>query len=141
MTFKHKKPQRTTTEPPSERNLPAVSANISQLTIDRYMQRGRRLRSEAFLRFAIGGGRVALALARRLVARNRRWRAVRRTERALRGLSPQILRDIGIEGHQIPAIARGVDAKRRVAPRSSAQVQSLHPKAALFEGCCVDEAA
>ena len=141
MAFKHKEPQWTSTAAPSERNLLAASANISPLTTDRYMQRGRRLRSAAYLSFVIGVGRVARALATRLLELNRRWRAVRHTERALRGLSPQILRDIGIDGHQIPAIARGIDTKRLDAPRSRAHVQLLHPKASRAEDCYRDEAA
>jgi uncharacterized protein YjiS (DUF1127 family) len=108
---------------------------------DHYIARGRRLRSEAIRRFVIGVAGGLLALARRLVDLQRHWREVRHTERALRTLSPRMLRDIGIEGQDISAIARGVDSKRLVESRKRAQVQSLHPETLPVEDCRLDEAA
>jgi uncharacterized protein YjiS (DUF1127 family) len=108
---------------------------------DHYIARGRRLRSEAIHRFAIGVAGGLLALAKRLVDLQRHWREVRHTERALRSLSPRMLRDIGIEGQDISAIARGVDSRRLVESRKRAQVQSLHTGTLPVEDCRLDEAA
>ena len=108
---------------------------------DHYIARGRRLRSEAIRRFAIGVSGGVLALVKRVVDVQRHWREVRHTEWALRSLSARMLRDIGIEGHEISAIARGVDSKRLVESRKRAQVQSLHAETLPAEDCRLDEAA
>ena len=126
-------------QPADARNLIIASVDLSAHTVDRHVARGRRLRSEALHRFARGAGRGAIALATRLNSWYRRWRDVRCAERELRKLSPQTLRDIGIEGHQIPAIARGISDARGNEARDA--VQMLLVETTKVENWRWDEAA
>ncbi|MFT5176919.1 MAG: hypothetical protein ACI8W7_005119, partial [Gammaproteobacteria bacterium] len=98
-------------ESESELNLLTAAANLSPLTVRARIQRGRRLRAVAMRDFGVRVGRTTADLVTATLRTLRQWHEVRRSERVLRGLDPHILRDIGIDGHQIPAIARGLASR------------------------------
>lgn len=92
--------------PSLQSNLLAAGQSVSPQVVDRAMARGRRLRSEALLHLltALVRGICQLLQHARRVYRCRR--DARRSEQALRALGGQLRRDIGIDGHQIPVLAR-----------------------------------
>ena len=124
-----------------EFNSRSTGAGISARTVDLATRRGRVLHAEALYRFAAGTAHLALVLLRRLRDSYQRRREVHHTEQVLRSLSSQTLRDIAIEGHQIPAIARGIDAVHLPVPDNLAPLRRLYSAAAPVGNCCLDEAA
>jgi uncharacterized protein YjiS (DUF1127 family) len=71
-----------------------------------------------------------------------RWHDVRRTEQTLRGLDPQILRDIGIDGHQVPAIVREQTINTRTVVATNSAALRLVPSGKPRQvDCCPDKAA
>ena len=112
-------------------NVYTTSAGVAPTSMDVYLRRGRQLQALAVRNGIAAAFSAIYGLARRAVVHLQRLHNERRTERELRALSPRILRDIGIEGHQIPAIARGlhevvgaerVVAKPDIAPATGQQL-------------------
>ncbi len=93
----------------SQTNLLAAAQCVSQQVVDRTIARGYRLRAEAHLHLLTALGRGI----RQLVKRTRQAYLCRRdagqAEKVLRALDGHVRRDIGIDGHQIPALARCPD--------------------------------
>ena len=141
MLFEHEQTERRRTKAPSACNILASAADLSPLVIDAAIQRGRRLRAAAMRRLVRRVGRAVVALATRVIVGFRHWGEVRHSERVLRGLDSHFLRDIGIDGHQIPAIARGHNVRRQAERSGRAQVQALHPETSPIDACCPDKAA
>ncbi|MFT5449824.1 MAG: hypothetical protein ACI9DC_005022 [Gammaproteobacteria bacterium] len=114
-------PLRASTAP---EQLAAGEVSSSQ-ALDFFIARGRRLRSQAILRFITTLGHRGFGLAKRMRQVHRRWSDARRAEHAMRGLDAHLRRDIGIDEHQISALAGGLEGRPTVAPRRSAQVREL----------------
>ena len=124
-----------------ERNRFTEAADFSPLTVDARIQRGRRLEAVALRDFGARVGRASVALVTAMFRALRRWHEVRCSERALRSLDPHILRDIGIDGHQTPAVARGLASHHRVDSISKPVVPVRHAGKSRSTDCCFDEAA
>lgn len=135
-----------------QRNLLAESRAISPQVRERAMARGRLLRSQALLRMLTMLARAVLNLAKRSYVTYRRWRQMRHAEQALRSLDAHLRRDIGIDGHQIPALARGLAKESMAASTGGARLHILPPRDSVWgdsgdsgddggDDCCVDRAA
>lgn len=115
-------------------NFYTASAGIAPSRMDLHLRRGRALHSAAVRNGLAAVLRGLVTLARRAVEGHRRRRLERRTEQVLRSLSPLMLRDIGIEGHQIPAIARGLSLRAGDGSKPAAAASPVLE-------CCLDRAA
>ena len=87
-------------------NLLAEAQRVPQQVVDRTIARGRRLRSDAYLHLLAAIARGFTQLVKRTRHAYRCRRDARYSEQVLRGLDGHLRSDIGIDGHQIPVLAR-----------------------------------